>query len=711
MNQITQNIPWYQKAYRWGQTNLTELDPIHCDLDWWRQYWRSTRVQGVIVNAGGIVAYYPTSFQLQYRAEGLGDRDLFGDFAAAARQDGLAVLARMDINRTTKDFYDAHPDWFVVNSNKEPVIADGRYFSCINSGYYKEYIPEVLKEIVSLYHPDGFTDNSWTGVSRQIICHCQNCQTKFKEEAGFELPSSSNWSDPAYRQWIKWSYRCRIENWDLFNRVTQETGGPDCLWLGMVNANPIHTSSSFCDLKEVGKRSQIMMCDHQSRDSLNGFEQNSLNGSLLHGLAGWDKIIPESMANYIRGVRSFRLGSNPSKESQLWMMEGFAGGISPWYHHVGAVQEDRRQFDNCPPVMQWHEENEAYLYNRVPVASVGIVWSQDNIEFYGRGEIEEKIALPWHGFIRAMTRARIPFVPVHADQIESEADRLDVLVLPDLAAMTNEQCQAVRKFVESGGSLVFTGASATLDEWGEVRANFPLQSVTGIRHLHQVDGALGKQSSDWSNYKAHNYFRLPAERHPVLNGFEHTDILSFGGQVCRVEADSSVETVATYIPSFPIYPPEFSWMRQTHTDIPVVLAGEHASGGRIVYLAGDVDRCYGRSHLPDLGDLLANAVRWAAADKVPLRVEGPGYLDCKLYRQNGRLILHLINLSGCNQNPGYVEEFLPVGPITVSVKEDGFTLTKASTRVNRADLKIQSANGWTTISVPSLESHELILIE
>ncbi|NHN34668.1 alpha-amylase family protein [Paenibacillus agricola] len=706
------NSPWYKRTVRWGQTNLTEMDPIHCDMEWWRGYWHQNRVQGIIVNAGGIVAYYPSSFELHYRAEGLGDRDLLGDFVTAGRQDGLAILARMDINRATQDFYDAHPDWFVVNSAGVPHKVDGRYFSCINSDYYKRYIPEILKEIITKYQPDGFTDNSWTGVSRQIICHCENCKKKFKAEvSGADLPVAADWNDPIYLKWIKWSYKCRIENWDLFNDITKEFGGPDCLWLGMVNANPVGGHSSFCDLKEVGERSQIVMCDHQSRDALNGFEQNSLNGSLLHGLAGWDKIIPESMANYIRGVRSFRLGSNPPKETQLWVIEGMAGGISPWYHHIGAVHEDRRQFANLPPLMQWHEKNEQYLYNRLPVANVGLIWSQDNTEFYGRGAAEEKVSLPWHGFVRALTRARIPFVPVHADHVAKEAAQLDVLILPDLAVFTDTQCQAIRDFVEAGGSLVFTGASATLDEWGEVRSEFPLASITGIKHQYEIEGAVKNQTSDWAFYDTHNYFRLPEQRHSSLSGFEDTDILPFGGQFHRVDTGEQMKAIATYIPAFPIYPPEFSWMREPRTDIPAMLVGEHASGGRIYYFAGDVDRCYGRTHLPDLGDLLANAVKWAAADTLPLQVEGPGYLDCKLYRQNGRYILHLVNLSGTNQSPGYVEEFLPVGPIAVSVKVEGLELKHAHLKVSGVEVPLEINQGWARFQVASLNDHEMIVLE
>ena len=216
--------PWYQTALRWGQTNLTETDPQTCDIDWWREYWRQSRIHGIIVNAGGIVAYYPSSFELQYRAQWLGDRDLLGEFTAAAREDGLAVLARMDINRINDEFYTAHPSWVAVNVKGEPYQADGRYFTCINSDYYKVHIPEILKEIISKYHPDGFADNSWTGISRNSICYCEKCRQGFKHYSHEELPIAADWEDPVYRKWIKWSYTCRTENWDLFNQIMKEFG-------------------------------------------------------------------------------------------------------------------------------------------------------------------------------------------------------------------------------------------------------------------------------------------------------------------------------------------------------------------------------------------------------------------------------------------------------------------------------------------------------
>lgn len=109
--------PWFKTAVRWGQTNIVEIDPLNYDIDWWRQHWKNTKVQGVVINGGGIVCYYPSKVPYHRRAEFLGDRDLLGELTAAAHEDGLAVFARMDANRADQEFYDAHPDWFAHDVN------------------------------------------------------------------------------------------------------------------------------------------------------------------------------------------------------------------------------------------------------------------------------------------------------------------------------------------------------------------------------------------------------------------------------------------------------------------------------------------------------------------------------------------------------------------------------------------------------------------
>ncbi|MBA2561541.1 MAG: beta-galactosidase, partial [Chitinophagaceae bacterium] len=369
--------PWYRKVTTWGQVNITERDAENYDINWWRKYWKRTLTKGVIINAGGIVAYYPSKIPLHRHAQYLNGNDLFGKLCKAAHEDGLAVFARMDSNRAHEEFYQAHPDWFTVDINGKPYRAGDLYLTCVNSPYYNEHIPSVLTEISELYNPEGFTDNSWSGISRDSICYCGNCRKQFLNKTGHEIPQVKNWDDKAYRDWIRWNYERRLEIWDLNNRTTKAAGGPLCIWVGMNSGSITAQSNYFRDYKEICNRAEIIMLDDQARSDAEGFQHNSQIGQLIHGLLGWEKLIPESMAMYQGGGGSnFRLASKSAPEARMWMINGIAGGIQPWWHHVGAYHEDRRAYKTAEPVIRWYKQNEQFLINRIPKATIGVVWSQ-----------------------------------------------------------------------------------------------------------------------------------------------------------------------------------------------------------------------------------------------------------------------------------------------------------------------------------------------
>ncbi len=699
-------VPWYHRVTRWGQTNITERDPTRYDIPWWREYWKRTRIQGVIVNAGGIVAYYPTKFPLHHQAEFLNGRDLYGELAKAAHEDGLAVLARMDCNRTAEDFYRAHPDWFARNKAGEPYRAADKFITCVNSPYYDEYIPSVLTEIIERSHPEGFGDNSWSGLARDSICYCDNCTRKFRAAAGKPIPARKDWDDAVYRQWIQWNYQRRLEIWDLFNRTTKAVGGPNCLYIGMNSGSITSQSRSFRDFQEICKRAEFMLLDHQARANESGFQQNGDTGKLVHGLLGWDKLMPESMAQYQAGNPGFRVASKPAPEARMWMLEGIAGGIQPWWHFVGAWHEDKRMYRTPEPVFQWHQEHEQYLINRQPVAAVGVVWSQRNTDYYGRDEAAELVDAPYRGVTQALMRARIPYLPVNADHIERDGNLLSALVLPSVGALSDAQCAAVRRFVEKGGGLVATGASSLYDEWGDPRADFALADLYGA---HAPSPDFGRKSV--ARASLHTYLRITSgERHAVLRGFDETDILPFGGMLEGLRTDPNVTIPLTFIPAFPVYPPETAWMREPKTDIPGLVLSTRGKA-RIAYLPADLDRRYGRDNLPDHGNLLANIFRWAAADRIPLEVHGPGLIDCHLYRQPGRLILHLVNLTNEGTWRAPLDEIIPVGPIEVRLKlPDDVRGRNGQYLVSSARPAIAVRQGWATFEVKSLAEHEVVVI-
>jgi hypothetical protein len=718
--------PWYRRAYLWGQTNITEKDPVRYDIAWWRGQWKRTQVQAVIINAGGIVAYYPSRFPLHHRAEFLGGRDLFGELTAAAHADGLFVMARMDSNRTAEDFFQAHPDWFARDRDGRPYRAADKYIACINSPYYDEYLPGVLREIVERSHPDGFTDNSWAGLGRESICFCAHCDRKFRAATGgHALPRDTDWDDPAYRQWIGWSYARRVEVWDLNNRTTRAAGGPDCIWSGMNSGSVTAQAQSFRDLKEICKRADLVMLDHQRRDDDTGFQQNGDTGKRVHSLLGWDKLAPESMAMYESGPGYYRVASKPAAEARMWMIAGIAGGIQPWWHHVGAYGEDRRMYRTAEPVMRWWKAHERYLVDRTPVATVGVVWSQGNTDFFGRDDAGDRVDAPYTGFMHALVRARIPYLPVHVDDIELHADRLAVLILPNVGALSDGQAASIRHFVQKGGSLLATGDTGLYTEWGDPRSDFVLADLFACHKVGEVP-ALRKGSR---RAEAHTYLRLSPElrgrvdgpmagdepapvgdRHPVLRGFDETDILAFGGSLSPLRVDSTALVPLTLVPAFPTYPPETSWMRVPRTDVPGLILSEHGAA-RVAFMPADIDRRYAREHLPDHATLIANLVRWTAGQSMPLDVEGTGLVDCHLYEQRGRTILHLVNLTSEATWRAPVDELIRVGPFKVSVRHAPQAARPvARLLVAGIDRPVSIQGGRAVFTIESIVDHEVAVI-
>jgi hypothetical protein len=731
-------IPWYRRALRWGQTNIAEIDVDRYDIPWWRSQWKATRVQGIIVNAGGIVAYYPSKFPLHHRPPTLKDRDLFGDLTKAAHDDGIAVMARMDSSKAFEPLYRAHPEWFAIQANGQPYRSGQFYLSCINTPYYSEWLPGIMREIIERSHPDGFGDNIWSSTERSQICYCNNCKERFHAFAGSDLPQAHDWEDAAFRKWIDWSYSRRIEQWEFNNKVTQEAGGKDCLWVGMNGAGPSGQGNTFRDLKEICARAQMILLDSQSRSNETGFQQNAMEGKLVRSLLGPDKVMPESMSMYQHGRPQFRLSTKPPAEARLWMLSGIAGGIQPWWHHVNAYHEDRRMYHTAEPVMRWHEANQQYLINRKSIAPVAIGWSQRNHDFFGRDNVNDLVEQPFHGFVNALVRARIPYTPLHLDHLDRDAANLSVLILPNVGILTDEQTAAVRRFVARGGALIASGQTGFFDRMGDPRpdggALADLLCVSrsgGIAPRAAAPAGRGRGGFGGAGSAAsHTYLRLTPElrarvpgphipgeppitgtRHPILAGFEETDILPFGGTLQPLTVSSAGTVLMTYIPSFPSSPPEIVIMATSHTDIPALVINE-SQPGRIAYLAADLDRRYAIDNFPDHANLLANIVRWATRDAIPLEVKGSGMIDCELYQQDNRLILHLVNLTSAGTWRAPVDELIPIGPLQVRVRlPQNRPATSARLLVAGNPLTPIAENNWARFDLTSILDHEVVVIE
>lgn len=166
---------WVWHPMRWVQVNLTEDDPGRFDPKFWLDFIRRTNTHGACLSAGGIVAFYPTKVPFHQRSPFLGSSDPFGDMARACKAMGLRVLARVDPSVLRADALAAHPNWVARSADGQPRRHPNDpsiYLSCPNGPVSFEWMPQIIREIMSTYPVDGIKyqparDQPAFGYSRQ----------------------------------------------------------------------------------------------------------------------------------------------------------------------------------------------------------------------------------------------------------------------------------------------------------------------------------------------------------------------------------------------------------------------------------------------------------------------------------------------------------------------------------------------------------------
>ena len=164
-------------------------------------------------------------------------------------------------------------------------------------------------------------------------------------------------------------------------------------------------------------------------------------------------------------------------------------------------------------------------------------------------------------------------------------------------------------------------------------------------------------------------------RHALLDGFEGTSVVPVGKDYAVVEVDASVpHTLGVQVPltlgaPFVVFPEGYSYPTRPASGDPMAVVSENERGGRVVYFPGWPDALYWNVPYPDLGRLIANAVRWAVHDELPVRVEAPPTLQVSVRKQltgqydRRRLLVHLINLTG----ERFFDEIVPLHNVRVTI--------------------------------------------
>jgi len=637
-------MPWQQKVRRVGQSNMTEHDPAVMHVQEWADFWHSAKADIVFVSVTGILAFYPSRVKFHRHGKFLNGRDFLGECVAAAKKRGMRVVARMSPDLNWGDALEAHPEWAMRNADGSPQLSgeEPRLFrTCMFSSYMDDYVSAIMREVSSLYDVDCFYTNGWPPIGSLPDCHCAICS---------KLPPANT---PAY--WRIFNDRV-VELWHKYDAIAKEKK-PEGFYFanlgGNVRCGP--------NLDRLGKIAAWFQADNQGRT----YDNPAVWGCSLQGRvcsAVMDgKFAANVTAAYSTGIVRWRNASKNPAEAKMWLNQTLASGMALYYHFIGSecgLGEDRRWQKVGADYFQWAAKHDSHLTPRRSIANLGVLMGQNTQLFYqgpaaahSRDHMRETI----HGIYETLLSGRFAFDFVHEDRLQPERlSKYRALLLPNVAMLSDRQCQQIRDYVHSGGSIMASFETSLYDEDLKPRVDPGLADLFGISKAGDVIGTNGNA-----------YYGRIERDHPILAGFANTNWLP--GTQNRVPLKPIQNPVLTVVPGFVQYPPELAYPPIPHTDEPAVVLHEIGSS-RIAYFPGDIERTIWLTGHGDLARLLHNTIRWIMQDESTVHVEGDGLLEMFAWETMPGYAIHMINYTNPNAHHGWMNSVYPLGRQAVSMK-------------------------------------------
>src|ERR1035438_5789666 len=227
-----------------------------------------------------------------------------------------------------------------------------------------------------------------------------------------------------------------------------------------------------------------------------------------------------------------------SHEAEMWLSETSASGMIPYWHLIGGEKgmgEDRRTLETPKKYFAWTAKHDPHFVNKRTVANVGVVIGQSTHLFY-KTQPDATMQQFLNGMYYALLEGRFMFDFVHEDRMELERlSKYSALILPNVAMLSDAQCEQLRAYVKAGGSLLATFETSLYDENNKIRENFGLADIFDIKKTGEVIPTNGNA-----------YYARIERKHEIVEGFADTNWLP--GAEYRVPIAPVDNPVLTVVP-------------------------------------------------------------------------------------------------------------------------------------------------------------------
>ena len=697
--------PWYETMRRCGQINFNERDPLTMDVKAWADYWASLQVDAVLLNGGGILAFYPTQVPYHHRSEFLGTRDLFGEMVAASKRRNLRVVARMDCNYTYEAAFKAHPEWFERNRDGSPRThgeSPWLFKTCMFSSYFDEQMPAIYREINQRYPVDGFFTNGWPSTGALVVCYCENCQKVYRDKVGGVPPEQTDATNHLYRKYYDVFMDRVLEVWRKWDAIAKEKTS-NSVYVGNLGGG-IRTVKN---VKQLGEVAGWFNADHQGRSGDTPIwdcaQQGRVAQSVMKG-----RTITNVTGSYSNSRPTWRHVTKSPAETTMWMAQTAASGMVPWFHWLGGSPEDTRWREVGRSFFNWLAANEPHFCNRRSHHNLAVLYPQNTIAFYksgtgqesGQGADRVQTSDYLQGLYYALLEGRFLFDFVHQQDLTPETlSRYQGLLIPNAAYLSDGECEQIRRYAKAGGSVLATFETSLYNEWGDRRGDLALAELFGVRVTGEAIGPYGN-----------SYMRLE-QPHAITRAFTGTQLLPGAENRLPVQPLESTPLALSVVPYYPAFPPEMVFPRRPRTDQPAA-SFRQIGNARIAYFPGDIDRTFWRSGNTDLSLLIQNVVRWVLGEaRARVSVSGEGIVELFAWETEPGYALHILNYTNPNMTRGFLRRFYAIGPQKVEFgTAAGRKITNVRALREGRTLPFTQTGQTVRFDVPSVVDYEVIAL-
>jgi hypothetical protein len=482
----------------------------------------SVQAQCTFVSITNIVAFFPPRTPGFPRSRWLGDRDIVVECARAARSRGIRVLGRLSIDTALTSLAADHPDWFRRRADGQIAIAKtlaappngpdpsssvdyGR--TCQFSSYYSDHIRDLIDEVMLRYRIDGIYASGWPNANVPQ-CYCDACRR-------IGEPTSETY---------RLAYQSRaFKLWDLYAR-TVSARNVGAVFSGNLGGG---IEGGVLDFKALADRAIWMFADNQGRHerytpSWDASQQARVGRALTDGKR--PSVVSTGASSFIGADFWRSVTANPAEMRGRMFHTSAAGGAIHlhWLGFERGFEEDRRWQAIGRDVLAWQARHDPHFRNVRSLAKVAVVVSPLNNRAY-RTPAGTDAMDALQGMYKVLVEARIPFdFVLDAHLSEEVLGRYGVLVLPNIALMSDATAGALKAYAKGGGSILATFETGVYDEAGKERSEFALADVFDMRKTASREG-YGYVASDGTSVSGAVSMQRIEQSHPIVSGFHDTN--------------------------------------------------------------------------------------------------------------------------------------------------------------------------------------------